>query len=218
MLSVRRMTYLVGAVGLAALSALAVALLAGSDQANDAPTVVAASSPELGGSGYLRPRPSSLADLVSNAQLVVIGQFGSVPRQTEEFGIGPPPPTSPGAPPFPTLAYSYFAVEVESVLGGARAASPGDEIVVRITGAPQHTFQSGNIMLMPQTGDRLLLVLSWVPELPDAYLVAPYGIFNIDGSEAVYSDRERTPVRGFTDQTRVPEFVEALKAAVAGRP
>jgi hypothetical protein len=212
----RSRAYLVGAGGALALGLVAVAvLLVGATKGGDVPTTPV---PENSYVGYLAPRPRAVADVVASAELVIIGEIGSVLRQTEEFGVGPLPTPSKGAPPLPVFPYSYLAVEVEEVLASRHGAvKPGDQIVFRVSGWPQHDTTVGNIMLMPRDGDRLLLVLDTTPALPDVYLPTPYGMFNLHGPEVVVNDRDATPVRNFTDQVRAPDFVAALKQAAASR-
>ena len=221
MLSTSRRTKFVAAaiVGVAIVAAVAIYIERSQGTAAEQ-VAVADDSTEAAdfSTGYPAPRPASIEDLVHSARLVVIGEIGAIARQTTEGPVatgGYRPP--PDAPPLPEVPFTYYEVEVETVVASSDPVAAGDTIVLRVPGTPAHSTLGPTTMRMPRTGERLLLVLSTHPEIPGSYEPEAWGIFDISGPEAVFADLEQTPVRTITEKATAADFVKALRQATGSR-
>ena len=139
--------------------------------------------------------PSSLTQMVSSADAVVVGTIGTSINETR---IGPYSVTGSGfdAPRFPVTDYQ---VTVTTVLKGGEEVSPGDTVTLRQFGHLSKADASSQFFEkfpMSNIGDSLLFVLGKTPD-NSAYglLYGPYSRLALDGSSVEYSDLEGMEVK-----------------------
>lgn len=150
------------------------------------------------------PRPASLAELVADYDVIVVGSIEGVQR-TDAFPASGRP--GPDRPPLSTAPLTFFDLRVERVVSAPVQVREGATITMRMWGPPD-SATSGAI-LMPKAGDRRLFLLRLQRD------GVSYGttdaIFNIDGGAVTYADEERTSVRSFTDKTAPDAFIRAVR-------
>ncbi len=168
-------------------------------------------------SGDLAPRPTSVADLVQRAKLIVIGTVSDVLRETSEGPVGQVPKPDPTAPSLPQFTFTYYSVTVDTVIAGSESLEPGQKFTLRVNGSQKEKTQSGGEMMMPQPGEQRLFVLESDPLIPDAYFPHPWGIFDVAGSLARFDDVEHTSVQTLTNASSPSAFADALRTALGSR-
>ena len=138
-------------------------------------------------SGMMVPRPNSVEELVTRADIIVLGTITSV---IDEKLIGP---YDEDGSPLPAgeeggLPFTDYDVEIESVFKGDGTVTDGVTLVLRMFGhlSNSNAIITSNVFPLPNPGDRLLFALG---ENPDGtYGSGPEGLLNVDGEKVVYAD------------------------------
>jgi len=160
--------------------------------------------------GIKLPPPKSIQDLVNRADAIVIGTVGGPIGEGENQPYSPelakrdiPQPRS-----FPFIDYEILIDEV-LLDDGLIESTP----VLRVAARPDTGFNLYGTMRVPSVGGRYLFTLRANSDKRAYGVVYPWSLISVDGATVALLDRERS-APNFTDKIEVPDFVEAVKAAV----
>lgn len=164
------------------------------------------------------PPPQMIEELVSPAEVVVVGRVGPIVDEGRFLGYDDqgkliPAPTEDPRERDHALAYVDIRFDVEQTLLDDGTVASGGPLILRAADA-RGGVDSPEFP-MYQEGHRYLFVLS---KNPDGKTYGPHhGAYSrlwIDGPVVAASDGDRTPVR-FGGETVSPvEFIQRLKAAL----
>jgi hypothetical protein len=130
------------------------------------------------------------------------------------------PLTGPTPPPMGRPASADYGLRVIEPLAGA---ATGDVLTLTMYGAAagQNTSLATFAPFPhPEVGQHLLVALqrSWRPGGSGKYLAAGGSIIDISGPKARFLDAWHTSVKEMGAPESTPAFIEAVRAALAGRP
>ena len=159
--------------------------------------------------GMMVPRPRSVEELVTRADLVFIGTINSVleVKMMGPYGDdGKPVPASEEG----GLPYTDYQVQVDSVLKADGTVQDGGTVVLRMFGhlSNSSAIITPNVFALPNQGDSLLFVLGQNPD--GTYGSGPEGLLNVDGESVAYADG--VP---FATEISPDRFVQQIRAAAA---
>ncbi|HAL47097.1 MAG TPA: hypothetical protein DCP37_05035 [Dehalococcoidia bacterium] len=160
-------------------------------------------------SGSMIPRAANIEQLVTSAQLIVVGTINSVldEKQIGGYGVGGQlMPAEDGGNPV-----TDFDVRVESVLKSDGTVAEGEGFVLRMHG---HTSSDPAVVAsvlfeLPKAGDRLLFALGRNPD--GTFGSGPEGLLDVGDAIVTYADGEPFAAQMSPDQ--LVEDIRDLSAA-----
>lgn len=160
------------------------------------------------------PPATSLDDLVRRAEVIVVARVEAIVDSGERSVVEGTP--SPGAPPFPKLAYTDYALRIDRVVSGGVAAA-GERIVLRVGARPGDRLLVDGLRV-PRAGDRRLFILEH-PRTAEGYYIlsVPGSIYRIDRTPVTLDDVDDTSVAAFTTAVTPAAFEDALRQAMQAR-
>ena len=139
---------------------------------------------------------------------IAVGTIIRLVRQEgETFSFG----DSPGAPRAVTFPFAYYEVELEEVIRPDRDLGAGSTVVIRVAGSAELDGGMDGRVLMPQAGDRRLLILRRHFD-GVSYGVDTFHILNLTGEVVTFGDRDRTPINYLSEQSAPAAFLGQLRA------
>ncbi len=165
------------------------------------------------------PPPKSMAELVSKADVILIGTVGSVVNEGafqgyDQTGIAIPSRATSG----PDLPITDFQIIIERVLKDDGTIRAGTTPILRILGHPTNRAardgDRSSYFPMSYTGDRHLFFLSKNPDDTYGFYYGPWSRLVIDGQVVTISDGPRTPVQFAGRQFAPGEFIASLTQSI----
>jgi hypothetical protein len=114
----------------------------------------------------------------------------------------------------PALPITDYELVVEKVLLGDGSIEPGESIVLRMIGNPDHVGIPTGLIQMAKIGDHRLYGLGRNPDAETYGIYGWWSSFMIDCQPVTHTDGRRSPV-SFIQATAPGLFIKEIEAAVA---